>query len=370
MSYKNLALGDDHNFSLLGELNADPVWNSEGEYWNFEVNHKGDSPFECFVFTGDFEPINRLSTLQEVVIGWYMRDDVEIQNKLVLRSGAHVQGNIPVAGLDYLYYMDEKGDAIIATTQGQVAYNNEHALVCVNVDFGYRKSFNKVFTELVDSWETNSKKVLDPYYREVYIVSLEEYSVGFVDLSYSKDSDGDTVYQDVTSFMIRPDPLSVQTSDNYHLEYSTPDGYLINAYTYEVSNDELEKSLSLNFTDKDGWVVEGTMNGKSVTFDLGDDDYPVSSLGHHQISKSLLTEEEGATAEYLGWVESADPSKFMKTTLELTRKDTDNNQILVGIGPLKINANVNDSGAAKSFGVRVGDLQMNYYLEVSEGAIE
>lgn len=369
-SAQNLELGDDHKFSLLAELNTEPVWNEDVGYWSFEVNHKGDSPFECFVLTGDFEPLNRLVTLQEVVLGWYMREGITIESKAILRSGAHVQGNIPVAGLDSLYYMEEEGESVIAMTQGQVAYQNEHTLGCVNADFGYRESFNTLFSELVESWELKSDETLKPYFREVYIASLDGNSMGFVDLSYSKDSDGDTVFQGVSSFMISPDPSTITTSDNYDLEYSTPDGYLINAFSSEVADDQLEKSLSLNQAEEEGWVVEGKLNGKSVTFDISDDVYPRSSLGHYQINRALLKEEEGATVDYIAWVESADPSKFITTTLELNKKEADNNQIAVGMGPLKFNTIVNDAGSSTSFSFRMGDSQIGYRLEVSEGEVE
>jgi len=84
----------------------------------------------------------------------------------------------------------------------------------------------------------------------------------------------------------------------------------------------------------------------------------------------LLKEEQGATVDYLAWVESADPSKFIKTTLELNKKEADNNQIAVGMGPLKINTIVNDAGSSKSFSFRMGDSQIRYRLEVSEGEVE
>jgi len=366
-----LVLGDEHRFSLLGNLDNKPEWNDENGYWYFEVNYQGESPLECFVFNQDEEPMSRLASLHDTVLKWYKPETTTVDSRIIVRSGLHVQNDSPVAGLDYFLGMtDEAGESTIGLSQGYASYKQDHVLSCVGITFGYRETIARIFNELVDSWELRDADLAQPYYRELYVMKLENYSVGFADISFEKDSDGDTAIRSLMSVMVKTDDQSVTTSDESRLEYSTPEGFLINAYATSVENGELTQSVAISPGDNDEWFVEGSMQGKSIDYTIKSAALPTSMLGDYQAVRNLIEDTQLSTIESVTWIESLDPSTFTTTTTNIKKRETDKNLVETITGPLKVDAIVNDAASAISMRTQMGGIPIGFALKSSTGSFE
>jgi len=117
----SIKLGDEHQLSSLGKLVAKPLWNQEGEYWNFVIEYGGENTIECFLFTDDLEPMTSLLSVNSHVFNWYLPENGEVIEEMLTNSGIHFVGEQAVFALDYLYTMsDANQNPSILYSQGRV----------------------------------------------------------------------------------------------------------------------------------------------------------------------------------------------------------------------------------------------------------
>ncbi len=132
-----------------------------------------------------------------------------------------------------------------------------------------------------------------------------------------RDKDGDTKMVDTTALLFSATSESLQTRDEIHIEWFTPDGTLINSHRIAGTNGEIEMDLAL----KPGDEATGAWKGNSRArmskrpFAAG---RRAPGCTQTNMLRSLLAKEDpiGAEASESDWL-AVDPGRFTETRVKV-----------------------------------------------------
>lgn len=331
----------------------------DGGFWYSTIAFGASVPAECYSFT-EFDGV--ATSLNTVV-----QNAVEIQaqtNQLNLLGSfnhsftASVVDNRPYIGMSRLYKLGETSATASGIVKGYSAQVGDILHICLHNEVGYTAAFKELFESFIRSIEQSS--VNAPLFSQVISLRINAMAVGFISQHYSKDEDGDFRIITRSNMLIPADAQSMVVSDEYQEEWSSPNGDLINATSYSITNGELMSYLSIS-APEGVWVVNGQIQGKAYSATM-DNNAPIhSSYGQIHAIRNMLS-SAATEAELNTWVASANPGNI--TNGNITRASAEDIDVVMSLGPIEMQATVNPAdGTTLAGSIAVG--QMNMQLEES-----
>ncbi len=366
MKPKTVATPDDAlTFTMPGKPDA-PVEIDGG--WYFASDIKAEVPFECYVFTDEMDLASLLTTVADINIesNAENNDNGKVGNKSVFFHDAGAIDDVPYLALEWSYTIGEAPNMLVGFTKVRAAIDGEIAVACSHNYLGWRDTFEKAFEMFVRSADYERRSP-EPYYAEIITSALGEQNIGVTWGSYTLDADGDTEIRLYDSSLIPVDAGTLQTGDTSTLQFSTPDGYVINEYVASVENGELMTQLELGYRDE-SWVVSGTVQGKELDIVLDSQQPLLSSLGQQRAARDLFAGDDDETSFEL-WLPEADPSRILSASI--ARNDADvARQAMLKLGPLEMLAIIDDIGSVESATMQVGPAELSMQRVYVTGSID
>lgn len=328
----------------------------------------GKSPVECWFYLEAVDPANAIEQMQRNVINSLAEEnETTVRGMRPYFTDSGVHDGVPYLALDYLYTIGEEDNIQIGLSKGRIAPVGDIVVACMHNEPGYRKTFARVFEGLVSeiSVETDTP---EPYYREIYRISLGDTPVGIAWSEFRKDADGDTSIETGSATIVQVGPETVTVNDSYTVEYSLPDGRLINQADISTTDREVEASLALTYTDAGYWHVEGTFQGKEVSFELDGATEPLSSLGQNQAVARMIAAGDQEKIGFPAWFAEVDPSTFQETVFEIEGRDGDLYTGVLTAG-IRMDARVDEQGSVYDASFSLGPNKMTMERVWNEGEI-
>lgn len=312
---------------MPGKFEDKPV-KADGS-WYFSSNIGTEAPFECAFFEEPLDVAYATDLLANNVIESMTEAVGPLQAKeLVAASVDHVEG-LPVLSLEWIYSVGPEDSAQVGLAKVRSTPIGDTTLLCSHNELGYRSTFERAFETLVAS-----AKGVEPepaYYEALYIQSVNDQPIGFVQTTFKQDADGDTQAVVVDASLIPVDSQTLSTSDSTSVDYSTPQGELINALSSSSENGELVVNLELRPVEAEGaeqrWSVTGEFQGKPLDMTIDSAVAPISELGNVLATADLQRSTDRNSVTMTAWLPDVDPTSFLPVDLTLNESDRSKGQM-------------------------------------------
>jgi hypothetical protein len=335
-----------------GRLIAD-LESQEG-LWSGAFDIGSTGPVGC-VFYG--ESVDASTMLRLLADGYFAEIAKlrELGERRVLSVDAGNFGRTPFLALDWAAVIDG------AAYQVKLKFANkgDRAIYCAHDETGYERAFEDFFRGLVESYSDGGES--EPAdFREISLVSVGEMTVGYQVTEVRKDSDGDFRIDVIGSTLIPTGPDTVNSSDDYFVEFARPDGSLINQVVASSDGTSLTR-LELERGDA-AWTVAGEMQGKPVEASFESESPLLSSLGEVRLLARIAKQELVGDVSYPRWVGPVNPT----TVTTHVARSSGGSSVDVQAGPIAMTVDVDDLGMASAT-IRMGRLEMNFERVYAEG---
>jgi len=287
-SFRALAAG-----ALDGEIEA--VENG----WRgiFEIGTEG--PIACVFYHESMDVATTLDHAGQVFFA-ELAKVTEVKERRILGIDAGNVGPAPVLAVDWITVTE--GGAI--QLKLKMATKGDRSIYCHHAETGYAATFDAFFRGLVDSYSGGT--LVDAVFRDISLASIGETRVGYQFSEMTLDDEGDVYVFAQAAYLFPAAADALAASDDVLVEWSEPDGTLINAVTIESDGSDVTQ-LSLEPTET-GWHVTGEMQGKAIDETFEPSEPLLSALGEFGVMNRLADERPGAETLYQRWIGSMNPT--------------------------------------------------------------
>jgi hypothetical protein len=321
-------------------------------------------PITCFIWKEELELATTIVRTAPAIFEVLVEDtEYEISDQRISAIQGGSAGGVPYHAAHWTYRM---GDAI-GVMKVAAANKQGRGIACNHYDAGFSETFEQTFLDLVTSFEVNHPPPVADY-AEVQVVRMGGLPVGVEWLRLTRDDEGD-VRIDVASSLLMPRSASdLLATYSTLIEWSTPDGQLINAWSTEADVDTQHTRLSLRRSDERGWFVQGEFQGKGLDIDLAHEGPIDNGLTEWNALRERLVphgDEEVVTG--VRWLAEADPASVLEYELAVVKGDP--SQVQARLGPLRMRGVRDAEGLIASGTFEAGNAQMQVERVHQRGAL-
>lgn len=350
LEYHSLDLGEGYLTSkMAGKLLSDAAEIEDGWYLTSDIG--SPTPFECWIFRTATDPASMATNIADISVEANVEENGALQSRNIYFLDVGEIDGAPFLALEWFYGLGEAPNTVLGLSKVRVALKGEATIACGHNMVGHRETFAAAFEQLVRDAEIPSNGD-GPEYEEIHRYSVGDQSIGFAHSTFALDADGDTGIQRIEAMILPLDSSTVSTSDGWTMEYSRPDGTIINQLTAESENGELTTNLELSRNEVGTWVVSGTFQGKEIEGEIDSDAEPLSELGQMNAVARLIEDDDRDADTFAAWVPQADPLSFIDGTVRMSGDGEGGGAI--EIGPIEVNANFDRIGSLRQGSMAAG----------------
>jgi hypothetical protein len=358
LAESDLASSDGYFSARVAAVIEEPVTFEAGEY-SATLSIGAEYPLNCWIYVEPFDSASALANLSDLT-----RDSIEKQlgpvelRRLHWTDAGSIAG-APFLAAEWLYRANHDGQQVVTQAKIRLAAKAQRTIACMHIETGYHESFERFFEGLVASIEfANSPK--RPYYAEIFTVSVGGRRVGYQYGTMLRDEEGDTRATNVSALFMPVGPEEVMTTDSYQVEYSRPDGSLINQISIESENGELTTNLKFDPQPDEVWQVGGIFQGKELTATIEAPSPLTSSLGDLiRVRDALSNDGVDARVVLPKWIPEADPTRLLETKIAVQEALSDGRyRADAELGPLEFEVVLGSQGSWLRAKVEMGAAEM------------
>jgi hypothetical protein len=331
---------------LVGELTR----TAESWYGQFDIG--SSVPVECHVFDTVKDPATSLVQISAALFAEIARTR-KVESREILAFDASNAGANPYLSLGWL----AKIDGLAYQIKQKFATRGDRALYCLHNEPGYAIAFDRFFSGFLTSLEVNERGA--PVYRDVAVLSMNGHEAGFQAVRVTRDPNGHYRTETQSAMVIPTSPSEAMASDDWTVEFTLPDGGLINEVWVSSDGNDLTK-LDLS-RGKDAWTVTGRMQGKEIA-----ERFDAKLLSAVEEYRRILRVARGELGEqrYSRWLGTMSPGKPLEHVMTRTGEST----VRIAAGPVKVDLEVDDHGAARG-STHMGRLEIGMERVYVDGAL-
>ena len=329
----------------------------DGEYF-LQPDIGTETPMECWIYPKGHDLAAWHQRFSEQAFQAIAQHYGEIEARAIERIDAGVFGAHPYLALDWLYRVKTREGALAA---GQIkhlaAIKGDASVYCRHNETGYRESFTRVFRGLVESLEVLDTSP-EPYYQEVMTVSLATAPTGVATITMTLDEDGNTRIVERMALLILVDQQTIVANDSYNVQFSTPEGLLLDELEVDSVNGEVTSRLRLESSAEEGWKVSGTWSGEEVESSLGGQEL-MSVLGQRlALSRFLARGRRSGVTKFADWSSDADPKALTEIGVQILGAVMDGVETQFDLGARTMDAVLDENASPRSATISMGSLNM------------
>jgi hypothetical protein len=298
-----------------GRLSKKINWEDGGYVIGIELD--GNVSVNCEVLKGSKD----LATLMSVTADYSFKAIEKVNGTIEARgvesSDAGAMGGFPFITQSWLYRSIQNGERRVGALKQFVVALDAAVIYCSNEDVGYSKTFENVVKTFSTNFQGKDESA-KPHYREVSVISLDGSRVGVATTTLTKDAEGDTKLVSMSAMLLQKAPGEQIAVDSVRIEWTTPDGALINAAEASVHNGESNEDMALKPIEG-RWVASGTVAGKPIEAELNSAPSSFIQMALARRQLMALPKPEGAVTEAMAW-SSADLSKLVSSRSTLIKR--------------------------------------------------
>lgn len=329
------------------------VGETEGGTDQIQVALEGSVPIVCYVWEGESELGVTVMRTADLLFESLSQELGEIGHRSLTAIDAGALGGAPFHAASWLFTADASSLGLLKIA---AANKQGRGMACNHWDAGYRQTFERVFSDLVESFQVAEPPPV-PYYAEIFVMRMNDLPVGVEQLEFSMDAEGDTRVKHHSSTLIPTSQSELVSTYSVSVEWSRPDGALINSYSSETGVDGTHTELMLRRNEIRGWHVTGKLQDKELDADVEHEGSIDTSLGESiALRERLVPLGDETVVRQLRWVPEVDPTGVLDVSLEGVAGDPPG--LRLRFGPIEMTAVRDPLGMARSGTVRAGRIEM------------
>ncbi len=326
------------------------------------------SPMECWIYPEGHDVAASHQAISESIFEVLAGVQGEIERRAIQRIDAGAFGAHPYLALDWLYRAKTPEGPLVGQVKHLAAYGDGASVHCVHTEAGYSQTFERVFRGLFERLELDSQAV-KPYYREVSVMRLNGIALGVARTTMTLGDGGATRIDERLSALVPVDQSTLMASDTYNIQFSRPDGRLINKTEVDAENGEIRMKLDLEPAGDGAWRVSGTRESKEFEASLGPR-VPRSELGLMlQLREFLAGAEAGDRATSWHWFADSDPAAFTEVQAVFKEATADGFAVELDMGKIEMAAVLDAGGSVKSGTFSQGEVAVELERIYVEGGL-
>jgi hypothetical protein len=316
----------------------------------------GKGPVNCEVIPGGIDLAGYLRANRDYLFAAIEKTQGKVETRAVTAYDAGAYGDSPYLQLTWLYRVRTDKGAMLGEVK-QIAFEEAgHGVYCFHNDLGYTKTFANIvkgFAETLEIPEKRSK----PYYHEIATMRINDTRIGVLVVKLEKDDEGYIKAEQIGAMFSPEEGGDISSHDSFEREWVDKDNSLINAFQISVENGEVESELSLSYKDDNGWMLDGTMQGKKVSQKLNPQEDPGTWLRQAVELREVLAADNPVGVEHSidMWLD-IDPAKLTPSTTRILKR----------LGPKEFEA-INTIGPMEANIVLESDTGMLNHAEIKMG---
>lgn len=253
-------MGPRNAWSARVSSSAQPQLDQGNGFTMVEIPIGSDEPVRCQVFASDIDAGGALAH----VLADASR---KVTLKKVLPWSVQVVGDTPAAFIDALYSAKTpKGDAL---GQLKVAVHpaSGHPILCIHDEVGYRKTFERVTTELCESFRLASGRPAEHAFVEVQSARIGTLPVGFEKRVLTRTGN-ESELTTVTTMMLPAPNGSLRLVDDYRVEQIDSENLISRGAWVQAVMGEVTVHIELERAKPGLYKYQGELKGKPVSGEL------------------------------------------------------------------------------------------------------
>ncbi|HEY5656169.1 MAG TPA: hypothetical protein VIY27_00120 [Myxococcota bacterium] len=286
----------------------------EGDVEHAVLDIGAPSPMSCNFFDEEQDLAGSLLGLSELLLEALAAElgPLALRNVHAVDAGS-IRGHSFLA-LDWLY----QGGGSVGLLKQRMASVSGRSVYCYHDQVGYDATFARVFEGLVASLRYAGPSEPAPYYTEVSVTTIGGHRVGVSRVEMIRDAEGDTQILQISAMLMPRSAEQVLCIDSADIEWSRPDGSLINRVHNQAEGRELVSSLEL-VPSGDTWRVSGVYRLEDIDAQFTVESPLFSYLGEYlSLRRAVAAQGRDARVAFLKWLPNVDPRKPLQVTYEVT----------------------------------------------------
>jgi hypothetical protein len=324
---------------------------TQGDVEHVVLDIGAPTPMACNFFGQEQDLAGSLLGFSELALDTLASQvgSLELRNIYAVDAGS-IEGRSFLA-LDWMYQVEGS----VGLLKQRMASISERSVYCYHDQVGYDATFARAFAGLVASLRYTRPVDPAPYYTEVSVTTIGGHRVGVSRVEMTQDAEGDTQIVQVSAMLMPRSAENVLCIDSADIEWSRPDGRLINRVHTQAEGRELVNSLEL-VANGDGWRVSGIYKLKDMDAEFTAESPLVSYLGEYlALRREVANNGRDARVAFLKWLPTVDPSRPLQAMYEVTGAEADGGYAARSVlGPLEMDMLLDPDGMPRIGSVDLG----------------
>ncbi len=346
---------------------APPVL-TEGVYYT-QLDIGTTVPMECYFYTEPLDMAGDLVALAEVVLGHLEKQAGEIVMRGVEKIEAGAVDGSPFLGLSWMYRTLGDNGPLVWQLKQRLGRRGAGSVYCIHNEVGYSATFARAFEQILGSVQWSASSPL-PFYSEIAVVEIRGTPCGIAHNTYTVDEEGDVRGDQIQSLLLQVDARTLSTSDSYDVEFSDPEGQLINELSIDAKQGEISTNLSLAPSEEGFWDVSGILQGKDFSAQI--DAQPLlSSYGQALAMRDFMADPETQRGQlsFRSWMPGTDPTVISPITVDFGEKTAEGFHAKLDVAGVVMETILDSQGSAISAKVDLGAISMTLRRIHVEGTL-
>ena len=325
-----------------------------------------EDAIRCYFFEEELNVANALLSLGKGQLEMF-RDGAPIARQRIAGTGAGSLEGIPYLEAHWLF---QQGSGGVGHSKLAGATVQGHSILCETAAFGFQQTFQRVFRGIVTSYQRKTPPA-SPYFAELLVTSLGNLDVGYQWLRMRRDETGDTRIEISSALLVPASDSELRGIDSIVVEWSTPDGRLINMLSEQTEQGGAVTSLSLRPADATTWNVTGRFQSEEIEASLEAPGPLQSTLGEYlDLTRRLQPKGPEPKVGGLRWVSDANPRGFVDSEYRLLETLPDGrSRVGVSMGPMAFEGIRGTHGTLESARIPAGGGTLELRLVHREGEL-
>jgi hypothetical protein len=311
-----------------------------------EIPIGSEAAVRCQVFPEAGDPAG---TLYSVI----KQSSQQVEYQQLAPVAVELFGGNPAIFMEALYLANTPRGKLAGGLKVAVLSREDHELLCLHDELGYRDTFRKVSAAFFGSFQPAGVTKDPATYTEVSVTKLDETPVGFsVTRLLPGEKPGEREYHYSSTSLIPTSPKELIFEDNFSVTLYDAKGRIAQETHIEATQGEIAMQLKLARGADGKYAYEGQVGGKPQRGQLNAPHGLSSSLETAALIKKKL--KAGAFEEKRDeYQPSIDPANVVQVTYAHA-KDAPPRQVTMKIGERTVTTEVDDEGMPKSGWFAIG----------------
>lgn len=329
----------------------------EPDYIFMEFDVKANDAVYCELYSDGIDNAASQQAIVEAIIQDGLNSTAE-NSKLQsdVRRIAMEKDRIVMETL-WLFTQGKDSEQLLRMSTATIQLASGAGFVCWNASSLSPDLFSELVSALASSAKVNVASA-KPFYRDVVTFELQGRVVGYGENVLTRDDEDDIRVLSNMSMLMTIQPGLITTSDSQKIEWSSPNGDLINTYSVESENGNITSELSFEPGEGDtDWKVSGELQGKKVELEVNSVATVKSDVELLRAQYALLKKKDNAEYAFPVWI-PASPDKVQITSIRRVSKKGKFVNMEAKVGPMTVDAKLSQDGKQGHMSMQMGHVKL------------